>query len=127
MAVCRPHLEIPSVAPALTNRALRSAFTVKQSRILLICIKMRRIDNPAKHVFTVSCLYPSLFYITKCNLIKDRFVLLSNLLNLFSFQIDSVNIIRNAHAVALGYQVLAYHSHGTVIMLPICKFLNITF
>ena len=69
------YLEVPSVTPELAYRRLRTALAEEKRRILLIRIKMRRIDNPTEHLFAVSCLCPALLNLTGCKFIQNMFVL----------------------------------------------------
>ena len=56
--MCSHYLEVPSVAPELAHRTLRSAFTIEQGRVFLSLIEVWGQYYPAQHIFAVSCLYP---------------------------------------------------------------------
>ena len=79
---CHNH-EVPTVAPELRNGALRSTFAEEQGGVLLIRVEVRRFDNPVVHVLASSCLYPTGFTASCCNLVEDVVVLMSNLRELY--------------------------------------------
>lgn len=56
IALCGHESIIPSVRPALAKCALRTSEADLDSWIFLACVKLRRIENPCKHVFTVNSL-----------------------------------------------------------------------
>ena len=53
---------IPAVREVLTNSTLRTTLTVKQGRVLLAFIEVRRINNPCQHITAVGSLNPSFLY-----------------------------------------------------------------
>ena len=73
--VGRHNLEIPTIAPELADRTLRTAFAEEQGRILLVRVEMRRIDNPGQHLLAVSGFHPASLYFTHFQLVVDLFVL----------------------------------------------------
>ena len=75
------NLEIPAVTPELAYGTLWSSFAEKQGRVFLVGVKVRRQDKPHKLFLAICRLDPALLNLTQCQLVKNMFVLKSNLSN----------------------------------------------
>ena len=65
ISMCCHDLEIPTIAPELAYRTLRSAFAEEKGGILLVGIEVGGKDNPREHLLTVGGFHPSFLNLTK--------------------------------------------------------------
>ena len=73
--------EIPAIAPELAHRALWPPLTIKDRRVLLISIKMRRKHHPREHLLAIGSGDPSLLYLNIWNGSKESIILSAQLLH----------------------------------------------
>ena len=122
--------EVPTIAPELTDRTLRTTLAEEQGRIFLILIEVWRQDHPVEHLLAIGCLHPFLAYLSWSELIEDMLILEGELLDLYLCtngsllltcllldRCDDIQIGRLHITVALYEDLLAvvHHLHRTEV------------
>ena len=79
--------EVPTIAPELGYRTLRSSLAEEKGGVFLCFIEMRRQDHPIHHLLIVGGLHPALLHLTLCQLVEDMLVLLRDLLHVSLFRL----------------------------------------
>ena len=79
IAVRSHNHEVPTVAPELGDRTLRTTFAEEQGGVFLCLVEVRWQNNPSEHVLAVRSLHPTLLYSGLSQLVEDMFVLLGQL------------------------------------------------
>ena len=123
------HHEVPTIAPELTNRRLRAAFAVEQSRIFLAWVEVRRIDNPGQHLLAVAGPHPAFLHLAHRQLVQDMFVLKRNLFGhqLIRRQVQQIQVVRLAHRVTFAQNQVALMSAKRVVVLSSADLLHKAF
>ena len=126
--ICCHNLQIPSIAPKLADRTLRSTFTEEKGRILLIRIEIGRINYPRKHIFSIHCLCPAWLNLTQVQLTENMVVFFSDTHHFcFFLQTYGKEFIGCAQRMALGKQLLIIqNSYRSIVVHTVCQLLYLT-
>ena len=80
--MCCHYLEVPTIAPELAYRTLRTTLTEQQCRIFLVLVEVWWKYNPYQHLLAVCSLYPAFLNLTHFKLVVEGLVLPCHLLHL---------------------------------------------
>ena len=123
--------EVPTIAPELRNRTLRTTLAEEQSGVLLSFIEVRWQNHPGQHLLTIAGLHPTLLNSGLGQLVENVLVLegeLSNLslLRLLEVRSYDIEVSRRCEVMTFHQQLLAIvHQVDRSEVIPcICELLQ---
>jgi hypothetical protein len=111
-------LEVPAVTPELAYRTLRTALAEEQCGILLVLVKVGRIDDPYEHILVVGGFYPTGLYLAALYLVVDMLVFGSELGELVSLGgVEGIDFVGLLHRVSLAEDLVAHEGDAAKVVL----------
>ena len=126
--------EVPTIAPELGNRTLRSTLTEEQGGVLLRFVEVRRQNHPGQHILAITGFHPTLLDSGFGQLVENVLILKGQLGNLCLLRLlevgcDDIEVGRRCVVVSLHQQLLAiiHQRDGSEVIPSFCELLQFTF
>ena len=125
--------KVPTIAPELRNRTLRTTFAEEQGGVLLGFVEVWRQYNPSQHILSIAGLYPTLLYFGLGELVENVLVLESQLSNLRLLRLlevggDDIEISWGCIVVTFHQQLFAiiHQMDGSKVIPSLCHLLELS-